>query len=118
MAVTAVKTGTASADLRFPAGDTVVLHMTATTPGIDWTGKTWTGQIRTNPSDASAITTLAFVDLCTNGAIDLTATLSATNSALLLAAASPYYMSIRYTSGTTKGTLCECQLITRELVTR
>lgn len=110
MSTTAVKTGPTSADLKFPAGDTVVLNISATTPGVDWTGKTWSGEVRENPSDASALYTFSFVDSSGDGTLDLVATLSASDSANLSSETAPYHARIRYTSGSVVHTLCTLAL--------
>lgn len=68
-------------DIVGPVGDTLSVHITSTSADYNWSGWTWTGQVRATPTAASTVGTFSIADTSTATALNLVASVSAATTA-------------------------------------
>lgn len=104
-------------DLVGPVGDTLEVVITSSDDAYNWSGWTWTGQVRATPSSASTVGTFTFTDTSTTTALNLTGVVAATTTDDWTAGDTLVY-AIQGTKGSTKVTFLEGRVIPKAQVVR
>ena len=112
----AIPNGT-EVDLVGPVGDTLEVVITSSDDAYNWSGWTWTGQVRATPSSSSTVGTFTFTDSSTSTVLALTAKVAATTTDDWTAGDTLVY-GIQGTKGSSTVTFLEGKVIPKASIVR
>jgi hypothetical protein len=112
----AVPSGT-EVDLVGPVGDTLEIVITSSDDAYNWSGWTWSGQVRATADAASTVGTFTFTDTSSATALNLTAVVAATTTDDWTAGDTLVY-AIQGTKSASKVTFLEGKVIPKAQIVR
>lgn len=104
-------------DLVGPVGDSLEVVITSSDDAYNWSGWTWTGQVRATPSSSSTVGTFTFTDTSSATALNLAAKVAATTTDDWTAGDTLVY-GIQGTKGSSTVTFLEGKVIPKASIVR